>query len=161
MTRRLDLLHPGARAKLDALTAAASARGLNFIVTNTLRTDAEQHALFAQGRKALSEVNRLRKEAGLPPITEAENKRTVTGVSVSIHQFGLAFDVALLCDGRPHWDAKADVNKDGSFDYEELGKLGESLGLTWGGRFKFRDLVHFEYTGGLTMADLKAGKRPA
>ena len=34
------------------------------------------------------------------------------------------------------WDLKADVNADSIPDYEEIGKIGESVGLTWGGRFK-------------------------
>ena len=39
------------------------------ILTCTLRTLAEQKALFAQGRLPLSEINRLRKIAGLGAIT--------------------------------------------------------------------------------------------
>jgi hypothetical protein len=30
-------------------------------------------------------------------------------------------------------------------DYLFIGRLGEHLGLTWGGRWKSEDLVHFEY----------------
>jgi len=29
-------------------------------------------------------------------------------------------------------------------DWERLGHIGESLGLTWGGRWKVRDCPHFE-----------------
>ena len=36
--------------------------------------------------------------------------------------------------------------------------IGESLGLVWGGRFKNKDLSHFEWTGGLSMSELKAQK---
>ena len=41
-------------------------------VTSTLRTEAEQVALFAQGRQLLPTVNVLRGVAGLPPIGAAE-----------------------------------------------------------------------------------------
>ena len=83
----------------------------------------------------------------------------------SAHLYGLAFDVAILrkdAAGRPvpTWDLKADINHNEVPDYEELGLLGESAGLTWGGRFKFRDYGHFQWTGGLTISDLAAGKRP-
>lgn len=30
-------------------------------------------------------------------------------------------------------------------DYQELGEFWESIGGTWGGRFSFRDCVHFEW----------------
>ncbi len=185
-------LNPLARAKLGELEKLAAQRGLEFKVISTLRTEKEQLAYFAQGRKPLAEVNRLRAEAGLAPIAGKEN-RVVTRNLTSIHQFGLAFDVALITPPAPLnlrgaggvilrgdsvegnsrgdqaglsgeeivWDTKADLNDNHLPDYEELGKIGESLGLRWGGRFRFRDYGHFEYTGGLSLADLKAGKRPA
>ncbi|MBR3691405.1 MAG: M15 family metallopeptidase [Clostridia bacterium] len=66
------------------------------------------------------------------------------------HAFGLAFDVF--------------INRKGSeYDMELLrrvGAIGKELGLSWAGDWKsFREYVHFEYTGGLTAADLRAGKR--
>ncbi len=106
-------------------------------------------------------MNSLRQTAHLPLITEAQN-REVTWVATSIHEFGCAFDIAIL---RPHttivnWDPRVDLNADGQADYQEVGRIGESLGLRWGGRFQKRDWVHFEYTGGLNMAQLRAGQRP-
>lgn len=54
----------------------------------------------------------------------------------SWHVWGRAFDV-LLKDPSPQ-------------RYEELGKLGEDLGLVWGGRFVANpDPIHFEYHPGL------------
>ncbi|MDA8171199.1 MAG: M15 family metallopeptidase [Nitrospiraceae bacterium] len=160
--RDINGLAPVVREKFLQLQAAAREKGIEFMITCTLRTEAEQLALFAQGRKTVGEVNRLRRDAGLSPITEAENK-IVTRVLTSIHQFGCAFDVALLRRGTqtPTWDRKADFNKNGIPDYFELGKLGEALGLRWGGAFRFGDFCHFEYTNGLTLAELKEGKRPA
>ncbi len=159
--RDINALAPAVREKLWRLREAAKEHGIEFTVTFTVRTEAEQLALFAQGRKSPGEVNRLRRDAGLPPITAAENK-VVTKVLTSVHQFGCAFDVALLEPGAntPTWDTKADFNKNGIPDYEELGKLGEEMGLRWGGAFRFRDYCHFEYTGGLTLAELKEGRRP-
>ncbi len=151
MSRDINSLVPVVREKLLRLQALAGQEGIEFATVYTLRTEAEQHALFAQGRKTLDEVNRLRKEAGLAPITEGEN-RIVTRLLTSVHMFGCAFDVAVLKEGRIDWQDIA--------SYERLGEIGESIGLRWGGRFSFRDWEHFEYTGGLTIEELKAGKRP-
>jgi peptidoglycan L-alanyl-D-glutamate endopeptidase CwlK len=173
--------------KLQGLKWLAKERGIEFIVTSTLRTEDGQIALFAQGRKPLNVVNELRKDAGLRQISEDENKRKVTYSLASTHLFGCAFDAAIVNPARyangnnpPQppfskggqgldckeerggllWDVKADINKNDIPDYEELGALGESIGLKWGGRFRFKDYCHFEWTGGLTIEELKAGKRP-
>ncbi len=193
-SRRLQDLHPIVAGMCRTFQALCKDKGIDVRITSTLRTEAEQLALFAQGRKSLREVNALRAEAGLPPITEKENKLRVTNSLTSLHQFGCAFDVVLtplhppldkggtkeglnppldkgghgglypLSKGRMEggvtYDIKADINKNQIPDYEELGRIGESVGLTWGGRFKFRDYCHFQYTGGLTLAELRGGSAP-
>ncbi len=153
MDRDINALVPIVREKFLQLRAEAGKQGLEFVATYTLRTEAEQLALFAQGRENIDEVNRLRKNAGLPSITAEQNRRIVTRLLTASHMFGCAFDIAVLKDGKIDWQDIA--------AYKRLGAVGESLGLRWGGRFKFRDWGHFEYTGGLTLADLKEGKRPA
>ncbi len=154
MSRDINDLCPAVRMKLEKLQAAASAATppIGFEVVYTLRTAAEEMALFAQGRKTVEETNRLRHGAGMPPITEEENRHIVTKVMTSIHMFGCAFDVAILKDGKIDWNAIP--------EYERLGALGEELGFRWGGRFSFKDWGHFEYTGGLNLVELEAGKRP-
>lgn len=182
-SRRIEDLHPAVRGRCRRLIALCEGRGINVIITSTLRTEAEQLALFAQGRKALKTVNEFRAEAGLPPISGEQN-RVVTNAATSVHQFGLAFDVAIIRPphppldkggvregisssiGKGHgggeavWDVKADINADGIADYEEVGLIGEFLGLQWGGRFRLRDYCHFQFTGGLSLKELIAGKRP-
>ena len=160
-SRDPEKLHPVVRRKLNALIASARVVGLEFILTQTERTQKEQDALYAQGRDTLPVVNTLRDIAGLPHIGPVENAKKITWVRVSTHQFRLAFDVALKNQkGGVHWNVKADINEKGGPDYNELGELGEAEGLLWGGRFRSRDLVHFEWTGGLTLSELKAGKLP-
>lgn len=160
-SRDLQDLHPQVRRRALRLLEAATERGLAFIFTQTGRTQEEQVAFHAQGRKPLQDVNQLRAMAGLSAITEERNEKTITGVRTSVHQFGLAFDIALKTEaGGVHWDTKADINARGGPDYNELGEVGEALGLLWGGRFRSRDLVHFEWTGGLTLDELRAGRRP-
>ena len=160
-SRDPERLHPVVRRKYNALIESARVQGIPFILTQTDRLQKEQDAFWAQGREPLPVVNALREIAGLPPIGLWTNTKIITSVRTSTHQFGFAFDVALKNQKRGvHWDTKADINEKGGADYDELGKLGEAEGLTWGGRFPKRDLVHFQWTGGLTLSELKAGKRP-
>jgi hypothetical protein len=62
----------------------------------------------------------------------------------SKHQDGLAIDICPFDTYMLHgpdklkWDTNDPV-------WEILGKIGESLGLRWGGRFAQKDMGHFEY----------------
>jgi len=159
MNRDINALAPAVAGMCRGLLRMADEQGIKLIVTSTLRTQAGQRALYAQGRRPLNEVNSLRRMAGMHDIKEPAN-RVVTGARVSMHQFGCAFDVAVVSRGKAVWDAGADLNANGTPEYEEVGHIGESLGLTWGGRFHRRDLCHFEYTGGLSTKELMAGIRP-
>ncbi len=145
--RSLEDLDPVVREKAVEFLKKCSERGLEVMVTSTLRTGAEQWAYFVQGRKSLDFVNQARAQAGLPPITKKEN-RIVTYKMLSAHELGLAFDVALCRHGAVVWEIKADLNDNHIPDYEEIGAIGEALGLKWGGRFKHKDYVHFEYSLG-------------
>ncbi|NWG72753.1 MAG: M15 family metallopeptidase [Parvularculaceae bacterium] len=139
---KLDGLHPIVRQKAEALIAICAAAKLPIIVTQGLRTDEEQAALWAKGRTAPG-----------PKVTNAKPGH-------SYHNYGLAFDIAVVKNGRPTWDDKVSVDGDETPDYVEVGEIGEQLGLEWGGRWKFRDLPHFQMRFGLSLADLKSGKRP-
>jgi len=56
---------------------------------------------------------------------------------MSMHNWGLAFDI-FRNDGKGAYDTA-----DGFF--EKAGRIGESIGLTWGGSWtSFKDLPHFE-----------------
>jgi len=125
-----------------------------FVTTCTARLVKEQYALYAQGRQTLAEVNTLRKLAGLYEIKDADNK-IVTWTMNSKHVIDLedsdikndkakAFDIAILKDGKVTWDIKVNVNNNELADYIEAGKIGESVGLKWGGRFKSPDYPHYE-----------------
>ena len=128
---------------------------LLFKITCASRTVKEQYALYTQGRESLEQVNYLRKLAGMSYITEQENMYKVTWTLNSKHIINLddgnlendkskAFDIVLLKFGKPHWDIKVSVNQNEIPDYNEAGKVGESVGLKWGGRFKKSDMPHFE-----------------
>lgn len=98
--------------------------GVPFIFTCTRRTAAEQMELYARGR------------------TTPGPK--VTWTIRSKHVEGKAFDIVICKAGIPDWNVKADVDVDGVPDYLEAGRIGESIGLTWGGRWKTPDFPHFE-----------------
>lgn len=132
---------------------------LDYVLTRVACTYQEQVALYAQGRESLRNVNAYRKLAGLPPIQEFENKK-VTWTLKSRHIINLedqdttnnkarAFDFAILApsdtaenERSPTWDIKVDTNKSNTPDYYEAGRLWESLGGEWGGRWKNPDRPH-------------------
>lgn len=161
-SKNLADLTPECRKKAELFLQLCEKAGVPVLVTCTARTVREQVALYAQGRQSTGEVNRLRMAAGLPPITDGQNEHCVTWTLASRHLIDLddsrtdndlarAFDVAILANGKPTWDIKVNVNKNEIPDYVEIGKLGESVGLVWGGRFKNRrtgkacpDYPHFE-----------------
>jgi peptidoglycan LD-endopeptidase CwlK len=154
--RDIKLLHPDL-IELHAKFAYEMARaGLNYAITSTLRTYAQQEALFAQGRKPLDEVNALRVKAGMWKIGVRENANQVTWTMKSRHLpdnqgFGRAFDIVLIgLEGKTHYNEKISVNVNTVPDYYEAGVVGESVGLVWGGRFKNSagqprpDMPHYE-----------------
>ena len=131
-----DLLEP-ARRRVEAFLAAARAQGIDLLVTSTYRDFESQQALYDQGRTAPGKI-----------VTNAKPGR-------SWHNYGLAVDVVPLRNGKPVWDAKDPV-------WETVGKLGEAAGLEWAGRWtRFRELPHFQYTGGATLDQVAQGWRPA
>lgn len=154
-SRQVTDLTPSMQTKFKAFALAMFQANIPFILTCTARSVKEQVALYAQGRELLFDVNNLRELAGLPHINAEQNKHKVTWTLQSKHLIDLddgnpdndksrAFDVAITRDGKPVWDVKVDVNNDQKPDYEQAGKIGESVGLRWGGRFKNPDMPHFE-----------------
>lgn len=68
----------------------------------------------------------------------------------SIHNYRLAFDIYKNIPNQSY----SDINF-----FKKAGQIWIEMGGVWGGSWKdFVDMPHFEYTGGLTLKDLKAGK---
>ncbi len=152
MSRDINNLTSSMQLKYFAFKIAMEKAGLKYMVTSVDRTILEQIALYAQGRLSVAEVNNFRSIAGLPMIKESMNVK-VTWTLNSKHVTNMfdedlnndksfAFDIAILKDNQPIWDLKANVNQNSLPDYEEAGKIGESIGLRWGGHFN--DPCHFE-----------------
>ena len=134
-------LHPTLQKKIKKLKKLCADNGITIRITECLRTVSEQDALYAKGRtKPGSKV------------TNCQGKSYS-----SMHQWGVAFDYVI----------DQDTDKDGDVDINDLycaklmnvvGKLGQSIGLEWGGSWKsIVDKPHFQLPDwGSTTAKLKA-----
>jgi peptidoglycan LD-endopeptidase CwlK len=135
--KKLANVHPTLKTKAVELIKRAYAQGIYVLITQGFRSIAEQNELYAQGRTKPGKI-----------VTNAKG-------GYSYHNFGLAFDIVIQnADGSLCWSV-ADKR------WQTVGAIGKSLGLEWGGEWRdFSDYPHFQLTFGLSLADLRAGKRP-
>lgn len=155
-SRSLNDLCPPVRDRAHQFTSRCDAEDIHVIITCTRRSADEQAALYAQGRMPLAQVSALRRAVGLAPISEAENRHTVTDAvpGDSYHQYDCAFDVAIIEGGKCVWDPEHP-------SWARVGKIGRECELEWAGDWtRRRECPHFQFTGGLTLAELREGKRP-
>ena len=97
--RGLDKLFPPVASAAKLIKEHATTIGLKIQITDTLRTNAEQRALYANSRESLDKINALRKLAGMSAVTPAFAKLWLTNAkdaTQSYHGYGLAFDWVLL-----------------------------------------------------------------
>ena len=128
--QRLARVHPALAERVRVMAELLAKAGTEIMVTQGLRTWAEQDALYAKGRTA-------------PPIGKKYVVTKARG-GESYHNFGLAVDIVVLDALRK---ADWDVSHPG---WAAAGRTGQSVGLEWGGMWKgFKDIPHFQYTGGL------------
>lgn len=143
--RNMGEVHPVVKESTIEMIRRAYALNINVQISAGLRTNAQQNALYAQGR------------------TKPGNIVTNARAGYSNHNFGLAVDYFLVShDGTVGiWDISRDMNASGVADWIEVSRIAKSLGFSWGGDWKsFRDYPHIEMTGGLSTAQLRAGRRP-
>lgn len=130
---RIKLLHPAVREEANKIYAdicAAMPEGVVCRFTHTLRTNAEQDALYAIGRTKPGKV-----------VTNAKGGQ-------SYHNYGLAIDFVLLVNGQVSWA----VDK----NWAAVIAIFESYGWESGHRWKFKDSPHVQKTLGKTTAQLLA-----
>ncbi|RYI24991.1 peptidase [Bacillus infantis] len=143
--RKLCNVHPLVREKAQEVIKRAYDKGIYVVITQGLRTIAEQNNLYAQGRTAPGDK-----------VTNAKGGE-------SYHNFGLAVDFAIANSNGTviYWNTAIDTNKDGAKDWHQVGKIGQECGFEWGGVWRsFVDMPHLQYTFGLSLAQLRAGKKP-
>lgn len=129
----LNTLHPKFRPiAINAWGKAQAAMPANvqIIVVQGLRTFADSDALYAQGRTKPG-----------PIVTKA-------AAGQSYHNYGLAFDFAMITDGKD--DEAVGPN------WMKVVSIMESYGMIWGGNFPegFHDNPHFENHYGINWRDL-------
>jgi len=120
--KRIKTLHPAIILKAtEFINRADTELGIKLRVYAALRTWEEQTELYAKGR------------------TLPGRKVTWAKAGESYHNYGLAIDVVEKKDDIALWKNP---------NWEAIGKLGEEIGFTWGGRWpqKKRDLPHFQMT---------------
>lgn len=133
--RDINELHPVLKDLALKLVERCKQEGLNIKIGETYRSVERQEYLYAQGRTRPGNI-----------VTYARG----TSMS-SYHQWRLAFDVFQNIRGDEY---NLTVLK-------KVGKIGKELGLEWGGDWtSFRDYPHFQYTFGLSISDLRNGKKP-
>ncbi len=140
MSRELTALHPLVATRARKFLSEVERAGITVLVTCTLRTLEEQAALYAQGRTVPGRI-----------VTNAKP-------GDSWHNWGRAFDIVPLRNGKPVWGTTgADLDL-----WHRLGDIGEACGLEWAGRWRtFREFPHFQDTLGASLAALKAGQKLA
>ena len=135
-SRSLDDLVPPAKQRAEAFIAAAKAKSIDLLVTSTYRDNESQNALYAQGRTTPGNV-----------VTKAK-------AGQSWHNWRCALDVVPLVNGKAIWDDPA--------LWKQVGEIGKSCGLEWAGDWvTFKEFPHFQYTGGMTLAQLQQGAKIA
>lgn len=147
---RISLLHPDVREEaLDIYKEICTRLTGNTICrfAFTLRTIAEQDALYAQGR--------TKKEGAI--VTYARGGQ-------SYHNYGLAIDIVFLVDKDKNgtyetasWDINTDWDKDGVAEWKEVDYVFNMHG--WKGLYKADgkrwDFPHFQKDFGKTIAQLQ------
>ena len=131
-SRSLDDLLPLVKQRVEAFIEACKDEDIDLLVTSTYRDLESQRALFEQGRTLPGKI-----------VTNAP-------AGQSFHNWRCAVDVVPIVNGKAIWDDEA--------LWQKIGLIGEHCGLTWAGRWKtFKETAHFQYTGGLTIAQLNEG----
>lgn len=133
MSRRIEDLAPYFRTDAQRFWDDVVAHGPRCMIYNTARTEAEQVALYAQGREEFTRVNALRVLAGMRTIAPSENLYTVTNADgihhKSAHQSLEALDIVVLNErGNPTWDYVHYAD-----EYKALRDIGREHGLDCGG----------------------------
>src|SRR5947209_373213 len=128
---KLELLKPKIKKMAENLMDDCKKQGYQITITQTLRTIEEQDALYAQGRTKPGNI-----------VTKAKG-------GYSFHNFGVAFDVCPVVNGKAVWD-------DNEL-FKKIGEIGIKIGLEWGGTWtSFLDLPHFQYLAGYSLADFQS-----
>src|SRR5574343_557553 len=128
--KRIATLHPDIQDDARGfINTVEKELGVKLLVAQALRIPNEQNDLYAQGRTKAGKI-----------VTNAK-------AFESYHNYGLAFDVVRMVDGKADWtpvDAK-------------IAAIAKRFGFAWGGEWKFKDYPHFEKNYGYGSNPLRSG----
>lgn len=135
-SRSIADLHPKLQKLCQLHLAEANKQlaplGCSVFLTCTYRSNAEQEKLFAQGRTA----------PGKRVTNARAGQSKHNAVSTSGKPAALAYDVAILENGKLNWNAASEP-------WQIVGKVGVSLGLEWAWNWKrFKEAPHFQLAAG-------------
>ena len=116
MSRKLDDLSPRFKPLAMELLARCVEQGIHVLIVDTLRTPEEHAANLAKG---------------------------VSWTTRSKHLDGDAIDICPYETYHLRGPDKLAWHDGPTF--QRIGAIGEALGLRWGGRWRVKDLGHFEY----------------
>lgn len=124
------------KTALDVIKDAYK-EGINVQISEGYRSNKRQNELYAQGR------------------TKGGNVVTNAKAGQSWHNYGVAVDFFLTSkDGKK---AIWTVNN----NWRRVAEIAKAKGFEWGGDWtSFQDAPHLQMTGGLSLSDLQAGKKP-
>jgi hypothetical protein len=134
-------VHPTLQLLAEAVVLESAHQGINIKISECVRTAAEQDAKYAQGRTAPGGV-----------VTNAKGSSYS-----SMHQWGVACDFYLDMDIDKDGKKSDDAYNDKLSMFTKVGKIGESLGLEWGGDWEsITDKPHLQlHDWGSTPTKLK------
>jgi peptidoglycan LD-endopeptidase CwlK len=120
VSRALELLAPKFREAVGNALADCEARGLDAYVYEAYRSPELQAVYYARGRTIIPPTR---------PVTNASSNL------YSWHGYCLAVDVIHRTH---HWDA-------GEQWFADVAEIFRKFNCAWGGRWKMRDLPHFQW----------------
>ena len=147
---RINFIHPKVRQEVlkeyQHINDELLGKGLRLRFTHTLRSFEEQKKLYEMGRSTAGKI-----------VTNAKE-------GLSMHNYGLAFDIVLLLDEDYNgtfetvsWDITTDFDNDRISDWMEVATHFKKSGWNWGGDWKtFKDYPHLEKSFGFTSRQLLA-----
>lgn len=128
-------LHEAVQHKVWQGLEDLSFQGEDVLIADAFRSNEEQAEDYAKGRTAPGDI-----------VTDAKP-------GWSFHNYGLAVDlVPIVVSGDTDWKAHE--------RYDVYGKMLQAIGFQWGFAMWKKDRPHFQYTQGLTIQEVRAGKRP-
>jgi len=156
MSRRIEDLDSGTRAKAERFLVLTEEAGLDVLIYCTLRTFTDQAILYRQSR-TLSVIKKMAHELSdtygrsdlanilLEAGPQSGPHVTNAAPGQSLHNYGKAFDGVPLRGGKPVWGTS---DKDDIRLWTVYGELAEMAALEWAGRWiSFKEFPHCQQSG--------------